>query len=73
MFYKYKLNYYDSYKDEEMSDEGIVWGKSYGNAANKVVEDYDKDAVIDLYLQELLADGVNCINKEEIDYAFKVN
>ena len=73
MFYKYKLSYYDSYKNEECSDEGLVWGKSYGSAANKIAEDYDEASIIDIYLQGLLADGVNCINKEEIDYAFKVN
>ena len=71
MFYKYKITYFDESKDEEVPFEGIVWGDSYGNAANRVVEDYGKDNLIDIYLYEIYIDGTYCIDKDELDYVLK--
>lgn len=70
MFYKYKVTYFDEYKDEEVPSEGIVWGDNYGDAANRVVEDYGKD-LIDIYLYEIYVDGTYCIDTDELDYALK--
>ena len=71
MFYKYKVTYFDAYKDEEVPSEGIVWGDSYGDAATRIVEDYGKDNLIDIYLYEIYIDGKYCIDKDELDYALK--
>lgn len=70
MFYKYKVTYYDESKDEEVPSEGIVWGDNYGDAANRVVEDYGKD-IIDIYLYEICISGTYCIDKDELDYTLK--
>jgi len=72
MFYKYKVTYFDSYKDEEDSEEGLVYAKDYGAAANAVINGYGKDEVIDIYLCEIYSEGESpCISKHEIDYTFK--
>ena len=71
MFYKYKVTYFDEYKDDELPSEGIVWGDNYGDAANKLVEDYGKNNVIDLYLYELLIDGTYCIDTDELKQVFE--
>ena len=71
MFYKYKVTYFDESKDEEVPSEGIVWGDNYGDAANRVVEDYGKDNLIDIYLYEIYIDGTYCIDKDELDYTLK--
>ena len=71
MFYKYKVTYYDVSKEEEVPSEGIVWGNNYGDVANRVVEDYGKDNIIDIYLYEIYIDGTYCIDKDELDYALK--
>lgn len=73
MFYKYKVTYYNEHTGEEVPGEGLVFAKDYGKAANKVVDDYGKDNIIDLYLYEIMIDGIHCIDKEELDYAFKVH
>ena len=71
MFYKYKVTYFDESKDDEVPSEGIVWGDNYGDAANRVVEDYGKDNLIDIYLYEIYIDGTYCIDKDELDYTLK--
>ena len=71
MFYKYKVTYFDESKDGEVPFEGIVWGDSYGDAATRIVEDYGKDNLIDIYLYEIYIDGTYCIDKDELDYALK--
>ena len=71
MFYKYKVTYVDQFKDEEMSSKGIVWGEGYGDAANRVVEDYGKDNIIEIYLYGIYIDGTYCIDEEELNYALK--
>lgn len=70
MFYKYKVTYYDESKDKEVPSEGIVWGDNYGEAANRVVEDYGED-LVDIYLYEIYIDGTYCIDKDELDYTLK--
>ena len=70
MFYKYKVTYFNEAKVEEAPSEGIVWGDDYGDAANRVVEDYGKN-LIDMYLYEIYVDGTYCIDTDELDYALK--
>lgn len=69
MFYKYKVSYWDVQNTEETSDEGLVYAKSYGKAATKVLNDYGENYVIDIYLMEL--DNLECISKEDIDLSFE--
>lgn len=69
MFYKYKVSYWDIHNIEEASDEGLVYAKSYGKAATKVLDDYGENCVIDIYLMEL--ESMKCINKEDIDLSFE--
>ncbi len=73
MFYKYKVGWYDSYKDEEIYSEGIVSASDYSIAADRVVDSYGKDSVFEIQLREILCDDDNdyCLSKEDIDYAFK--
>ena len=70
MFYKYKVTYFNEAKVEEVPSEGIVWGDNYGDAANRVAEDYGKN-LIDMYLYEIYVDGTYCIDTDELDYALK--
>lgn len=69
MFYKYKVSYWDIHNTDEANDEGLVYAKSYGKAATKVLDDYGEDCIIDIYLTEL--DNLECISKEDIDLSFK--
>lgn len=72
MFYKYKVGWYNSYKDKEEYNEGIVCSHSWSQATDRVIDSYGQDNVFDLYLKELLAeDGDYCLPKEDIEYAFK--
>jgi hypothetical protein len=73
MFYKFKLSYYDEYRNDEFPDEGLVYGESYGDAANKVVEDYGKNNVVEMYLQEITIEDNKTITKDEIDSAFSAS
>ncbi len=71
MFYKYKVTWYNSYEDKELTETGLVHADSYGNAANAVVEDYGKDDVIDIYLYEIYNEGGGaCINVDELKDTF---
>ena len=69
MYYLYKVTYWDIGIGEEKTDKGFVYAKNYGKAAMKVLDDYDPQAVVDIYLQEL--DTSNTINEDEISEALK--
>ena len=71
MYYKYKVEYYDSYSDEEHDDEGMVYANSYGDAAEKVVDDYGPaDSIISISLEEIYSEGT-CISRNDIECAFR--
>jgi hypothetical protein len=71
MFYKYKVTWYNSYEDKELTETGLVHANSYGNAANAVVEDYGKNDVIDIYLYEIYNEGGGaCISVDELKDTF---
>lgn len=72
MYYKYKVIYYDNFKEDEMPDEGIVYGKNYGEAAQNVFDDYnDNDYIVSMFLEEVISDGNMCINKNDIQSYFE--
>ena len=69
MYYKYKVDYYCEYTDEEISDEGLVYAKNYGDAAEKVVQSYGEDCVIGVYLYEIYNEGP-CLSSEDFGTVF---
>lgn len=70
MFYVYKVRWYDSYSDEEKEEDGLVFANNYGKAANKVVEDYGPENVINIFLSMICTDeGIHCISRQEITYS----
>lgn len=69
MYFRYVVKYYNECDIEEQQDSGIVHGKEYGSAANKVVECYGR-SITDIYLKEI-GDSIYCLNDDEIDYALK--
>lgn len=72
MFYKYTVTWYNSYEDKVLIETGLVCANSYSNAANAVVEDYDKDKVIDIYLYKIYNDGNGaCISVNELKDTFE--
>jgi len=73
MFYKYKVGWYDSYRDKETYDEGIVAANGWSQAADHVVTSYGHSDVFDLYLKEIMYNDEEdyCLSKEEIDCAFR--
>jgi phage-related protein len=72
MFYKYTVTWYNSYADEEMTETGLVYAKSYGNAASTVAEDYGSDNIVDIYLRQVYNEGDGaCISVSELKDTFE--
>lgn len=69
MYFKYKVTFWCTWETTEKTDKGIIFGKDYGDAAMKLVDDYGKDCIIDIYLQEL--DVGNAVCEDEILEALK--
>ena len=63
MLFKYKVNYWDGYDDGSKSKEelGLVAGKTYGDACDKVVKYYGTDSLVDITLEAW--DDVACVNE----------
>ncbi len=51
--FEYRVNWYNDYEDKEEYARGLVYGPSYTDAIERVIKDYGKDAIIDIYLQAL--------------------
>lgn len=73
MFFKYRINWYNEFKDDEEEDTGLVWGNTYSKAMNHLIEDYGPGNIIDVYLREIIldADNIHSITKEEITHALE--
>ena len=69
--YEYRINWYNSYDDKEEYARGLVAGKTYMDAADRVIKDYGELNVIDLYLQAL--EETNVIELKTIKEHFKLN
>ena len=50
---EYRVHCYNDIEDQEIFSRGLVSGKSYKDAANKVINDYGEECVTDLYLMAL--------------------
>ena len=69
--YKYKVNYYCSYDDQEKLDVGIVAAQTYAEAATKLVEAWGED-LIDIYLLPLDVDDCkDVISWDDIKLSFE--
>ncbi len=69
--YKYKVNYYCDYDDQEKLDVGIVAAQSYAGAAAKLVETWG-EGLIDIYLLPLDVDDCkDVISWEDIKLSFE--
>ena len=51
--FEYRVHWYNDIEDQEIFSRGLVSGKSYKDATNKVINDYGEECVIDLYLMAL--------------------
>lgn len=67
MFYEFKVTYWDDFNDRDEQEQGLVWAEDYGEAAQKLKDDYGRE-LIDMYLQEW--DTANTISLDEIKEGF---
>lgn len=57
--FRYEINYWDEYDNRQESDKGIISAENYGIAANKIVNYYGEENIIDIKLcplEEILTD-----------------
>jgi len=69
--YEYRINWYNSYEDKEVYARGLVAGKTYMDAVDRVIKDYGESNVIDIYLQAM--EDTNVIELEAIKEHFQLN
>lgn len=51
--FEYRITWYNDVTTEETRISGLVSGKTYGEAAEKILRTYGESSVIDLYLRML--------------------
>ena len=51
--FRFEVNYWNQFTTEPSVEKGFVCASDYGEAANKVIEYYGKDSVVDIKLCEL--------------------
>lgn len=51
--YRFEVNYWDELSHEPATDKGIVAAEDYGHAANRLVEYYGSENIVDIKLCEL--------------------
>ena len=59
MMFRYEINYWDEYDNKQESNKGIISAENYGIAANKIVDYYGEENIIDIKLyplEEILTD-----------------
>ena len=69
--YEYRINWYNDYEDKEEYACGLVAGKTYMDALDRVIKDYGESNVIDIYLQAI--EDTNVIELETIKAHFQLN
>jgi len=69
-YFKYSVKWYDGVEEDDREESGMVCANTFSEAAGAVAEDYDELCVESMEIVNL---GIECrcINKEEIDLAFK--
>lgn len=68
--FEYRVRWYNEFENQEVYSRGLVHGKNYKDAADKVINDYGEEYVIDLYLQAL--DDANTIELDTIKEQFNL-
>ena len=56
--FRYKVTYFDTIETKVITESGIVVGKTYGEAADRLVEIYGKEDLTTMALYEMVADYV---------------
>lgn len=64
MFYYYNVTYCTDYEDK--SEDGIVCAEDFKNAIDKLYEDFDKDRLFKIRLEEMFTEGFTTISFDEI-------
>ena len=57
--FRYEINYWDEYDNKQEFEKGIISAENYGIAANKIVDYYGEENIIDIKLcplEEILTD-----------------
>ena len=68
--FEYRVNWYNDCEDKKEYSRGLVAGKTYMDAADRVVHDYGEDSIIDIYLQAL--EDMNTIELDTIKEQFNL-
>ena len=51
--FEYRVTWYNDFYNQKEHASGLVYGKTYVEATNRVIHDYGEKNIIDLYLQAL--------------------
>ena len=51
--YKFKVNFWDEMEQKMSTEQGLIGGKTYGDAAENVCDYYGRQNVNGIYLEEL--------------------
>lgn len=68
--FEYRVTWYNEYDDKKEYSRGLVYGTSYSNAIERVIDDYGEDCIIDIYLYGL--EDTNTIELETIKKQFNL-
>ena len=68
--FEYRVNWHNELTNKNEYRRGLVYGTSYSDAIEKVVNDYGEDCIIDIYLQGL--EDTNTIELETIKEQFNL-
>lgn len=63
-FYIYNVQYWDDLEEKEATANGIVYGKNYGNAIEKVMKDYGEECVLSVKATEITSDNTLELDEE---------
>ena len=70
MYFKYRVEWYNTVSESEVKDQGLVFATDFGDAANSICGDYGKDEVIRIEL-EPLGDCCKTISWTEVKATFE--
>ena len=71
MFYEYEVSWYNSFTDKDCTDKGIVSAKTYGEAAERVADEYGTDTINYIHLIDMCIEGEYCISYDELKQLFE--
>ena len=71
MWKYYEVKWYNEYNDEVKTAAGIVIGNEYVDAVANVVNDYGKDCIISVMVEEFGEFDCKCIEVDELEVVMK--